>query len=1019
MRKKVSLLLVLCFGVFVSFAQTVTGKVSDDEGNGIAGASVLERGSKNGVTSDNSGNFSITLKKAGSSLIISATGYETKVVPSGDAANVVLATEVKALDQVVVTGVAQATSKKKLSFSLTTVKGSDINIVPQLDASQSLRGRVAGVQINQSQGNQGATVFLRGAKSIFGFVEPLIVVDGFQTNLRLSDINPEDIENIEVVKGAAAASLYGTRAEGGVIQIVTKKGKSSRGAPSIVVDAEYGQNDVLRTPELSNNHIFQVNSTGDFLFSSPNQRIINYESNGFSLKLSPYKNVYDNTKALLDGRPFSSYLVSIGNASGPFNYYVSFQNQSRGGLVKPVAADVRNTFKVNVGYKPYKDIETNITLQYIDNSRPSDFTSANNQGTLFAATLQYEPFINLLETNADGTYKAKPTGFEIQNANLYNPLYEWSQRKITAKSSNTLMGADFRWRFAKGFDVFVSGAVNRENIARTNYYPQGYLTVTPNATLNNGFYSEERSEVYFNNFNAQLNYNTKINKDFEVGGSLKFIYEDYGRSGFGASGYNLTAPVQDLSVTDPTTRNQSSSYAKTINKGYFVNGRAGWKDKIFLDVLARIDQSSRYGKDVQNAVFPRASVAYRITEDVKLGKLNELKVRAAWGRAGSLPGYNWKNSRASVSATGISFTQLENTNLERSFTDELEIGLEGQAFNRINFNLTYAKADSKNGIMLAPSLVVTNGSAAIYKNLAAVTSTSYEAEINGDIIKNSSFTWNQGFTFGLTRSKITDLSGSPDFSDFDYTNPESSNSPIFRKSIGLSAFGFWGEKVVRNLNDLTFDGSGVVNNVIVMNGTTPLTGLTKNDFVVNKMGYVVIKSTENTANERPLKLRDASTGNTFFMQRGEPDFQMGFPVNLKYKDFNLFFMVDWKKGGYKYNTTVQYLTFNNRTKLFEDFARSGLPLQFVQALYNGNSVTDVFLEKSSFAALREVSLAYNLSGRKLGKVGKTISNIRFAAIGRNLLYLTNYGGVNPEGYYEYYPYPVYRTITAKVTVNLF
>ena len=603
MRKFLTLYTALMLLCTLAFAQTrtITGTVRDDKGDPVPFATISEVGTNNATSANADGNFKITVRP-GNRLTISASGFQSQTISINDGAQNITLIRNEQLSEVVVTGVAQATSKRKLSFALTQVKGSDINIVPQLDASQSLRGRVAGIQINQSQGNAGATVFLRGAKSVFGNINPLIVVDGFQTNLSLSDLNPEDIESIEVVKGGAGAALYGTRAEGGVIQVITKKGKDSRGRPNVRFDAEYGINNIQKNVDLANSHIYKTNPDGSFVLNGT-QRTVNFAPNGFSLILTPYQVRYDNTKALLDNRPFQNYTASISNATGPFNFYMSYQNQQRGGVVKPVPSDVRNTFKANVGYKPWEKVETNVTVQYINFNRPSDFTTANYQGTLFASTLQFEPFINLLEKDAEGNYAAKPTGFSIQNANLYNPLYEWSQRQVRSVANNILLGGDVRWRFAKGFDVFVSGSINREDGRSQDYYPIGYKTVTPSATLNNGNYTETSYLSQFKNFNAQLSYNGS-SRNWEYGASVKAIFEDNSYESTSASGYNLSAPVKDLGATDPTSRTISSGWFKVLNNGYFANLRGGWKNKIFIDVLGRIDQSSNLVPTFKVLSFP-------------------------------------------------------------------------------------------------------------------------------------------------------------------------------------------------------------------------------------------------------------------------------------------------------------------------------------------------------------------------------------------------------------------------------
>src|SRR5699024_4552562 len=172
-----------------------------------------------------------------------------------------------------------------------------INTVPATDASTSLRGKVAGLRVDQSGGNQGASVYLRGSKSVGGDIEPLIVIDGFVTGLRLSDISLNDIETIEVVKGAAASALYGTRGEGGIIQIITKKGRGDRKL-NIIVDNEIGFTDILLLPPTSRFHHFKVNSDGSF-FLTDGARVIDYQSNGFSVNLHPYQSFNDNTRNIL------------------------------------------------------------------------------------------------------------------------------------------------------------------------------------------------------------------------------------------------------------------------------------------------------------------------------------------------------------------------------------------------------------------------------------------------------------------------------------------------------------------------------------------------------------------------------------------------------------------------------------------------------------------------------------------------------------------------------------------------
>ncbi|KAA6314482.1 TonB-dependent receptor SusC [termite gut metagenome] len=227
------------FTIQNSFSQSViSGKVFDNlNREPIIGAAVVIKNTHIGVSTDLNGAFVLTTdKKLPITLVISYIGYRSKEVDvyEPDSFDVFLTENFNTLGEIVVTGVAEGTSRQKLSFALTKIDNDLINTVPATDASTSLRGKVAGIQIDQSGGNRGASVYLRGAKSVSGEIEPLIVVDGFVTGLKLSDINPGDIESIEVVKGAAASALYGTRGEGGIIQVLTKKGRKDKHLDIIV-----------------------------------------------------------------------------------------------------------------------------------------------------------------------------------------------------------------------------------------------------------------------------------------------------------------------------------------------------------------------------------------------------------------------------------------------------------------------------------------------------------------------------------------------------------------------------------------------------------------------------------------------------------------------------------------------------------------------------------------------------------------------------------------------------------------
>ena len=998
----IPLLLGGCLFTFKLFGQhrTITGQVkSKEDGQPLIGVSVKTKHINIGTQTDAGGHYSLKVPENAGPLIFTYIGFLSQEAPAAGQSqvNVILEPDPKQLSEVVVTGVAEGTSRKKLSFALTRVDNSQLNTVSALDASQSLRGKVAGIQIDQAAGNKAATVYLRGAKSVFGNIPPLIVVDGFVTSLSLSDLNPQDIESIEVVKGAAAAALYGTRGEGGIIQVLTKKGKGN-GRLNITVDNEVGISNVQRTPATSRYHHFKVNPDGSFVLNG-NARTVDLQSNGYAVNLHPYQQSYDNVDNMLGNKPYYSNFIALSTATDKYNVYASFMNQYKGGVAEPINPDKRRTAKFNFGYRPNAKLEADITIQYYNDVTPSA-PLPDGSGSLLYATSLMEPFIDLREKDANGDFAFKPYGMDIQNFGVNNPFYEWSKREYTNNNDNILAGARLKYHLTDHLSAEVYGSIQRAYYREEDYYPVGYQTVSPDVTHNNGFYGITNRKTSSRNGQAQLNYNTKL-ADFDLGATLKMVYEEALFTSDSASGYNLSAPVHDLDVSAADTRATSSDWQQTVNYGYFLNIKAGWRNKWFIDALGRLDKSSRFGANVGAAFFPRIAAAYRLSEDVRLYPFTDFKLRAAYGKAGSLPAFGAKDSQVSITGSGgISYQQRDNTDLKRAVTEELELGFDAVLLGRINIQANYARSTSTHDFIQVPAFPPTSGSAKIYGNLGAVKSNSIELEINGNVLAIQRFSWTAGLTFSRVRSRITDLGGVPEFRDGTY----------FRKAEGVSPYAFYGYSILTDLSQLQTDKSGFVLNS--GNGK-----LRPEDYTVNQLGFVVEKSKLGTAAETPVFYYNAATGNTKFIGDAQPDFQLGFSNTFNAGPFTLYALLDWKQGGQKYDMTVQYLTYQYRSAFSDESAQAGLPLTFTQGVFNGQTVTDYWLEKSSYVSLREVSIGYALPVERLG-LSKVLKNARLALTGRNLYTWTKYQGVTPEGLYEFYPYPAYRTYSAKLSFNL-
>lgn len=1001
LNKIVYILLILFLFNFTTYAQEIIrGTVVDRANEPIPGVTVFIKSTSSGTTTDIDGNFSITTdQELPLTLTISFLGFrstEIDVYEADENVDIILSEDLNILDEIVVTGVAVGTSRRNLSFALTKIDNDLINTVPATDASTSLRGKVAGLRVDQSGGNQGASVYLRGSKSVGGDIEPLIVVDGFVTGLRLSDISPNDIETIEVVKGAAASALYGTRGEGGIIQIITKKGRADRKL-NIIVDNEVGFTDILLLPPVSKYHHFKVNSDGSF-FLTDGARVIDYQSNGYSVNLHPYQNFNDNTRNILGSNSYFTNSASVSANGDKYNIYLSAQNQYKGGVSEVVNADTKQSLLLNLGYKVSDRITADVTAQYSHSNNPSREVSSRSDGLLYS-TLLVEPHINLSEKDEEGKYVFFPEGSELSGQQWSNPLYNLNNKQFSYITENLLLGGKLNYKITDHLSAEASASLQNRYYNTEEYYPIGFRTISPSLDLNNGNYGLSSQTSSTKNGQVQLNYG-RTSGDIDWGVAAKYVYESSQLTGFNASGRNLTAPVKSLNATESSTREISSLWSKTINYGYFLNAKVSWKNRIFLDALGRLDQSSRFGEDVGTAFFPRVAVAYRITEDININNLNELKLRVAYGQAGSLPPFGAKDSRVAISSSGgVSYTQNDNTDLKRAITEETELGFDAIAFNWLNIQFNYAFSNSTNDFISVPAFAPISGSANIYDNLGAVKSNSIELEINGRIIDRKNFSWTSGATFSRIGSEITSLGDVPEFTQNGY-----------RKAVGASTTAIYGYSIHSSLSQLETNEQGYVTNA--GDGSLRI-----NDYVVNEFGVVVEKSKLGTAEEEPVFYVDPRTGNSKIIGEASPNFNVGLTNSFTYGPFTLYAVVDWQQGGEKFNETAQYLTYVYRSEFSDLSAQAGKPLNFTTRVFNASQVTDYWIESTTHVALRELSLSYRIPTEKLG-IKNWLNNANLSIIGRNLFILTDYKGVNVDGIgQDGFNYPSYRIISGKLTLN--
>lgn len=1039
--------LLLLPGLAIAQTGTIEGTIVDAQsGTTLPGATVKVQGTNIGTAADMDGKYVLQGVDPGTwTLEATFVGYSPKRTTVEVVANETitvdfeLAPDVLGLDEVVVTGVGAGRETKKLGFSVAKVSSQQLEAVPATDAGNALRGKVAGIQVVQASGDPSSSpdIRLRGSTSITGDQSPLIIVDGVITSGGLNDINMQDVESIEVVKGAAASSLYGSLAGNGVIQIRTKRGSES-GAPQVTIRSEVGASQVANEFPSATQHPWQINSlevqlpdgstqtldnpTPDQIAGIPaGSRISAWDGFGTYDEERSFNNaypvLYDNVDQVFTGQPFNTNYVSIANSAGDYSYLASFENFRQGGVLEPVDNYTRNTARLNADYTPTDRFNAKFSASYINVEAPN--VDELGQGdNFFYSVLTSEPFMDLTERNEDGEFATTPTGYGVQSSNWQNPLYVAQQREQSFDRTRLIGGVTLVYNVTDWLSVHGRQSIDRFDTKSQTFFPVGYQTPSPNEEINNGF--DARGSTLSSTSITEAW--TQVSKDFDtfnVEAIVKYLYEDRSFEQFSSSGSRYAVQgTRDLAALDPSTRDIDSFSSTERAENLFLNGKIDYKDKIIVDGLVRRDGSSSFGADERWQTYYRGSIAYRLTEDIEIPNVQELKIRASYGTSGIRPPFSAQYETYSATATGIAPQVLGNANLRPSEAAETEIGLNVGFLNRFNLETNYAVTQVTDDYYPVP-LSSAAGFSAQWQNIGELESSAFEVALGGQALKTQDVTLNTNVTFSRVRQEYTDLGNLPPFTRdiaLDGADPALS---LFRVEEGVSYGAIFGNQLATSISDLTVDADGNVLNA---------GGGTVDDYTVNSDGYVILAGTEGSEEERPVYVVDEN-GEQAVVQIGDtqPDFTVGFSSDFTYKGFGVYALLDWTQGGDVYNYTKQLLYFNNRHQDLQDYAAQGKDVAYADgasSLYNGGNATSHFVEDASFVKLREVALSYTFNSNQLSQVfGSTVDRIRLSAIGRNLLTFTDYSGWDPEVglrsnatnfRLDEYAYPNFRTFTGSV-----
>lgn len=877
--------------------RTISGQVtSQTDDTPMPGVNVLVKGSTTGTTTDANGRFSMSIgDQAGQVLIFSYIGYTPQELQVGNQSifNVVLAESNETLQEVVVTALGISKDKKALGYSVGEVKGKDIVNVPQENVVNALAGRVAGVTINQTSGaGSSVSVIIRGATSLSNDNQPLFVIDGVPVanglnNTRsmgdrnnvdygnaISDINPDDIENISVLKGPSAAALYGSRAGNGVIMITTKSGKKGKGLgvsfstsnvfekPYRYLDLHYKYANGARNNALTQGSAYWGGPTLDagntaVQWNSP----IGADGNPVATPLLSYK---DNMKNFLQTGITSTNNLAISGSSDKAVYRVSYNYMANQGLI-PNSDLKRHSISASGEYQLHKSLTLSSNLNFSKNGADNRPSTANRGANPLEAVYAHSN-VNVLDLKDYWMPGAEHVAQRVPSSNVDNPYFLAYGINNGFNRDRVYGNLKLDWTINPKFSAFARISHDQFSENRETKIPLSYTR-----GRNGGYYMQgiNRQET---NLDFLATYQEKIN-DFDIRISGGANSMRISASDFYMGGATLTVPGL-YRISNVPQNALSASNGASEKAIYSLLGTAviGYKDQLYLDLAARNDWSSTLPASNRSYFYPAASLSWLPSTTFNLPQeISLLKVRASWAKSGNdtspyqLVPTLGTGSWGPVVTTGVPGTLL-NSNLKPEIATAQEYGFDLNLYdNRIRFEATYYYMENKNQILS----IQTPGSSGFSSKL-----------INAGLLSS------KGVELNLGTSPIRDLNGWNLDVNVNFTR---NRTKIKELAPGVNFFQLWDDN---GGGAFTYVGEEIGN--LYSRGYAKVTDPTSPYYL-----WPILDNNGEWIAQNDREDRE-KVGNF------NPKFMMGSQINLSYKRFNLSASFDWRAGGNFQSYTYRY-----------------------------------------------------------------------------------------------------------------
>lgn len=1039
----VSLLLIAT----ISLAQgrLVKGSIKDANGSPVPFATIKVKGAKKGAVSDENGYFSIQLLESEKQLEISAVGFEAKTVDVKDGdLSITLDSDERTITTVTVTALGFKKAKDQSAFSNSSIKGTQVQKSGEANLINGLAGKSPGVNITRTTGDPGAGAYIliRGQSTIGGGTQPLIVVDGIPISnstlgsstagvaeqSRLNDINPNDIESFEILKGASAAALWGSRASAGVIMITTKKGKNSSGKVNITYQSTYSIDELNRTVPLQTN--YSQGSNGRFTFNgarSWGDKISN-RIGGPDVPLNPNgayfllpdgskrfqvangtaanpaggkrdKTVYDHSRDLFRTGWFWDNSISFTGGDANSNFYLSLGNLEQKGILKAGSDYTRRTIRFN-SEKKFGALKINGGIAYTF-TRSNRVQQGSNLNGIFLGGLRTAPDFN--NEIFEGTY-VNASGLKFPNRQVSyrngigantssgydNPF--WVINRITNNTDvhRFIPTVELNLKLTNWLSLINRTGLDYYNDSRKENFP-----VIASGGANGGLLTEQTvSETQINNDIIVRAQTDKI-KNFDLSGLIGFNYNNRNFENIGATvrGFTLPNAPLDLGNSAADQRVPFNTQSTTRVNSLYLQGNIGYKEMIFVDFSGRYERAST----LKDAFFyPSASLAYVFRPSSAEGNKNILsfgKLRLSYGQVGVPPGpYVWDtyfgpaaefeswgpalSSASAVYGGGYARSSVQgNPTIKPEIKSEFEVGTDLRFWkDRINFAATYYRNRTKD-VILSVQVPSSTGFDNKQDNIGTIQNRGIEMELGASWVNTRKFKVSSNFVFSRNINKVVDMGET--------------------KSVFLAGFTGSSSRAVEG---------------------QPLGALWGVDFLRDGKGALVL-----TPNGFPQQNSEEGViGNP------NPDWIGSFNTTVSYKGLTLSFLFDHVQGGDVWNGTKGALyTFGTHRDVgmeatattplktytggtiaagttfrgaIKDFGAG--PVALTESWYNDlgggfGPVGSQFIEDGTRTRLREVSFGYSIRGERFTKKLK-LNSIDISLTGRNLVLWTNYTGIDPE-----------------------